>query len=90
MRTKSVSFPDPAKLRSLFGPCYAYAVLTVDGDAAVDVGATGGGLGAGAIGAGAAYQLPEKTSKKFWQQMAFQHLIFSNEICSRICAKIMF
>ena len=28
MRTKSVSFPDPAKLRSLFGPCYAYAILT--------------------------------------------------------------
>ena len=38
----------------------------------------------------ATYQLPEKTSKKFWQQMAFQHLIFSNEICSRICSKIMF
>ena len=28
MRTKSVSFTDPAKLRSLFGPCYAYAVFT--------------------------------------------------------------
>ena len=28
MRTKSVSFPDPAKLRSLFGPCYAYALCT--------------------------------------------------------------
>ena len=28
MRTKSVSFPDPARLRSLFGPCYAYAVLS--------------------------------------------------------------
>ena len=29
MRTKSVSFPDPAKLRSLFGPCYAYARHTL-------------------------------------------------------------
>ena len=30
MRTKSVSFPDPAKLRSLFGPCYANALDTDD------------------------------------------------------------
>ena len=30
MRTKSVSFTDPAKLRSLFGPCYAYALQAVE------------------------------------------------------------
>ena len=29
MRTKYVSFPDPAKLRSLFGPCYACAVSSI-------------------------------------------------------------
>ena len=35
-----------------------------------------------AHGPGPTYQLPEKKSKKSWQQMAFQHLIFCNEISS--------